>query len=357
MSDSLRPDLAQLVGLFVEAILYGVYLLTFAQVLRRILVISTPLSPSYPSSPLSQRHRDRILRHRRGSSGTTTTSVLRIKPLSRIHLPTLLVALLLWVNGTLNISLGMVRAAQTFVYRTGGTGFTWIGITKSFTVSVQVMLADGMLVYRCWRAYNKSTTIILLPMLLWIVGAGATIWTLYLNVNASGKQLYMGVQYPLSCVFWAFTMGLNIYTTCESMKYPFFSVQAHLRCSATIIYRIWSVDQETLRPRYDTTSSSSYADSSHSTLREPPRNPAVILLTRRTHSRLQGAIKIVFTSGLIYTLTSITVFASEIAKSNSIYITSAAVSFNSYYCPHVLRSFFHHPTKLVLIAYLLSYRT
>ena len=228
MSDSLRPDLAQLVGLFVEAILYGVYLLTFAQVLTRILVISTPPSPSYPSSPLSQRHRDCILRHRRDSSGTTTTGSLRIKPLAKIHLPTLLVALLLWVNGTLNISLGMVRAAQTFVYRTGGTGFTWIGITKSFTVSVQIMLADGMLVYRCWRAYNKSTTIILLPMLLWIVGAGATIWTLYLNVNASGKPLYMGVQYPLSCVFWAFTMGLNIYTTCESMKYPFFAVQAHL---------------------------------------------------------------------------------------------------------------------------------
>ena len=133
--------------------------------------------------------------------------------------------------------------------------------------------------------------------------------------------------------------------------------QAHLRCPATIIYRIWSVDREALRPRYDTTSSSSNADSSHSTLREPSRNPAVILFTRRTHSRLQGAIKIVFTSGLIYTLTSITVFASEIAKSNAIYITSAAVSLNSYYHLRVLRSSFRHPTKLVLIAYLLSYRT
>jgi hypothetical protein len=44
-------------------------------------------------------------------------------------------------------------------------------------------------------------------------------------------------------------------------------------------------------------------------------------------TRLDSVIRIVIDSGLGYTLVSLTLFFSEVARSNALYITSGAVSF------------------------------
>lgn len=102
MTDDVSIDIAQLAGLFLESILYGVYLITIGQVFSRIL----------RGAPLSERKFSKT-------------------PFSKVHLPTLLVALLLWVNGTLNLGLALHRTILQHIYNIrGGPSFDWIGSAK-----------------------------------------------------------------------------------------------------------------------------------------------------------------------------------------------------------------------------------
>jgi len=117
-SDGLSNEVAQLATLFVQSILYGVYCITLAHCAAMTFGFNM--------------------------DGSTSPS--------RFHYPTILVGLLLWMNGTLNLCLGFIRALQALMYHHQDSkiiddiGDNWINIAKIFTMVVQVLLADWMLV-------------------------------------------------------------------------------------------------------------------------------------------------------------------------------------------------------------------
>ena len=92
------------------------------------------------------------------------------------------------------------------------------------------MLTHGQ-VYRCCKVYKKSWKVLVIPYILWILGAMVVIWSLYLNIQIKqGSRLFQDHLYLLECAFWALTVALNIYTTCES--------NAHLALVALVLANI-----------------------------------------------------------------------------------------------------------------------
>lgn len=102
MVDHLRSDAAQMAGLFVESVLYGIYLVTLGYVLICIF---------------------------RSESGTMRWP-------SGIRIGTLVVALILATNSTLNLAWGLTRMMQTYIFKIATKGPTWIDLAKVRLCSV-----------------------------------------------------------------------------------------------------------------------------------------------------------------------------------------------------------------------------
>ncbi|KAF9529126.1 hypothetical protein CPB83DRAFT_285071 [Crepidotus variabilis] len=65
-----------------------------------------------------------------------------------------------------------------------------------------------MMIYRCWKIYNKSIKVIALPMLLWPGGVVAPcIWMTCITLSTGISTA------KISSIFWAFSVAINIYTT------------------------------------------------------------------------------------------------------------------------------------------------
>jgi hypothetical protein len=130
MPDHLNIVTAQIVGYFVTSVLYGLYLYTFFQCLYA------------------------LLRSRSGWKGY-----------SDIHWGVVVVTLTFFVNGTFNISLGLLRLIQQFSLNMGPV--VWVNTVKvsnfepsylrpmlialklifqSFTVNLQTMIGEGVMV-------------------------------------------------------------------------------------------------------------------------------------------------------------------------------------------------------------------
>ncbi|PPR02308.1 hypothetical protein CVT24_011646 [Panaeolus cyanescens] len=263
----INPEASAMGALFAEAILYGMYMVTFINVLTKIF----------------------------------RTECSRWKPRSQIRWETLAVGILLWMNATLNLALGLVRQMQQYIFRDLSknpnikqVGQDWINIAKPFSVTIQILAADGFLIYRCWVSYNRSWGIIILPSFLWLLGIGQSIWTLYIQTRLQfGDRLNSEQLYPLWCALWGFKVVINAY------------------CTICIVYRIYQVDKNT----------SKLSDTQYDSERNTP--PAVVTILSRKRSRVQGAIRIIVESGLILTTSSIIAFGVQIPKSSLIYITSA----------------------------------
>ncbi|TFK36547.1 hypothetical protein BDQ12DRAFT_576569, partial [Crucibulum laeve] len=255
MADGLRSDTAQIVAVFVESIFYGLFLVTFFYCLRALLCTES---------------------YRRGWRN--------------VNWSMLIIALVFWISGTLNLAFGLLRLLQAFVYNTGPQkvtqlGLDWVNVAKAVTISLQMIFGDGVLVYRCWTVYGKSWIVAFTPIILWMGIVALTIWLVYIQANISlGSRLYNPLAFPVCTAMWGVTIFLNVLAT------------------SLIVYRIWTVDRENNCNRQSLS---------------PSHRPA-----RKTG--LHITMKIIIESGLVYTLTSITVFISHLARSNALYITSAA---------------------------------
>lgn len=99
----IHPEAAAMGALFAESILYGAYTLTFIEVLTKIF----------------------------------RTECGRWKPRTQIRWETLAVGILLWSNATINVSLGLVRQMQQYIFQDVSRnhsiqqiGQDWINIAK-----------------------------------------------------------------------------------------------------------------------------------------------------------------------------------------------------------------------------------
>ncbi|KAF8181064.1 hypothetical protein BJ912DRAFT_980199 [Pholiota molesta] len=148
----LSSDTAQLAALFVESVLYGVYLVTFGYCLQALF---------------------------RSPSGWKRPDEIKLVPLS--------VALSLFCAGTINLVFGFYQILDVQEHRASNVrylGKPWLNIVQTSTITVEVLIADGALIYRCWQVYEKT-------------------WNLRL-IRA----------FDLECItFWVITIVLNIYAT------------------------------------------------------------------------------------------------------------------------------------------------
>ncbi|CAA7261967.1 unnamed protein product [Cyclocybe aegerita] len=253
---ALRADAGPTAGVLLEAFLYGIYLVTFFRALPTLL---------------------------RSASGW--------KPVSDVHWATLSVFLLLWINGTINLCLGIVRNLQ--VQPEKDYRFTdWINVVKPVNVSLQILLAGGLLIYRCWIVNLRRRIVIVLPIALWMAGAAISIYACYLQTRSN---LHLTVNLELLqmiwALFWAITVALNLYTT------------------TSITYRIWRVRRECTATRRTVGHLNELLDG------QCPKS---------ANPDLETAFRIVIESGAIYTATSIAAFVSACFWNDSVYLTSAA---------------------------------
>lgn len=131
MTERLSSDDAIIAGLFVQAVLYGVFAVTFYQTVLALLW----------QDRTDQRNRDNDVE---GDAQTPSSTpelerpkrkkvTSRVQKPTGIRIATLFIATALWLNGTLNLALGLVRVLWLVSRRTStgrkGMG-NWIELAK-----------------------------------------------------------------------------------------------------------------------------------------------------------------------------------------------------------------------------------
>ncbi|KIM47216.1 hypothetical protein M413DRAFT_23454 [Hebeloma cylindrosporum] len=245
MPDHLNIVTAQIAGFFVTSVLYGFYLCTFFQCLY-ILV--------------------------RSKSGWRASS--------DIQWGLVVVTLALFLNGTFNISLGLLRLIQQFSLHMGPVA--WVNTVKFSTVNLQTMIGEGVMIYRCFHVWGGNWVVITPPLALWFADLGIALWESWLE-GTTHTPLTSGSFPTTASVFWGLIATINIYTT------------------GMIVYRIWDA-------RVDARGYMGTGRGAQST----------------KMTRLDSIIRIVVDSALGYTLVSFTLFLSQVARSNALYIASGA---------------------------------
>jgi len=197
-------DTIQIAAIFVESVLYGVYLISFFACLDTILFAN-------PDGHW-------------------------VKHLRKSHWLILVVTIVLFLSSTLNLALGVVRlihAVQSQVNPTSFTqGFedTWINLVKPPTTALQIQLANGILTFRCWVVYQKSMVAVAIPVLLWLAGLTcAIVMTVVKGTKLGHISSTSQTWWPLS--FTIVGIALNIYAT------------------VMIVYKIWRVDSQSAATR------------------------------------------------------------------------------------------------------------
>ncbi|PFH47838.1 hypothetical protein AMATHDRAFT_6371 [Amanita thiersii Skay4041] len=128
----------------------------------------------------------------------------------------------------------LIITCMIFVLMAGDLGYSFlypipglkedereIDIFVLITVTIEnlvVVLADSVLIYRCWAVYGKNWHIVCIPLLLWLGGICSLI--AYIGVFSSTVMNWppTAAKYAtadlLTEVFYVITIILNIYATC-----------------------------------------------------------------------------------------------------------------------------------------------
>ncbi|KAF8178727.1 hypothetical protein BJ912DRAFT_1146209 [Pholiota molesta] len=135
----------------------------------------------------------------------------------RINWAMLSITIILWALSTLSKALDLrssmiVVENQTTpaVGRSSPTTLLWMGILSCTNALVSTLLADAVLIYRCWIIYPTSHWVVALPVLLWLGGLVLTILQAYIELAPSLTAVGLGtIMMPFS----ALTIVLNSYAT------------------------------------------------------------------------------------------------------------------------------------------------
>ncbi|KAF9492859.1 hypothetical protein BDN71DRAFT_1396016 [Pleurotus eryngii] len=271
-------DTAQIVALFLESVLYGVYLVTFVACLRVLLI-----APSSTASSFSLRD--------------------YFKPLRHINKPMLFAALLMLIFATLDVAFGLHNNILAFVKtppvligddgtEEGGPEVVfddigrWTNVMKMVNYVAQTFVGDSILLYRCFVVYDRNWWVVAFPILLWLGTTACGVMTSYSEAAVGVGTLDQSVIKPFITSMLVLTLATNMLTT------------------GLIVLRIWKVDTRVSQFR---PSASSHAS--------PPPAP----------SPLARVMRVLIESGLIYTTTILILFGTYLAGSNAILALSNAV--------------------------------
>ncbi|KAF8178704.1 hypothetical protein BJ912DRAFT_1146192 [Pholiota molesta] len=100
------------------------------------------------------------------------------------------------------------------------TMLLWMDVLSCTNAAVSTLLADAVLIYRCWIIYAKSHWVVALPILLWLGGLVLTVLQAYSELAPSPSilktwKLVNTAVRPgtIMMPFWALTIVLNSYVT------------------------------------------------------------------------------------------------------------------------------------------------
>ncbi|KAF4622149.1 hypothetical protein D9613_009599 [Agrocybe pediades] len=170
----------------------------------------------------------------------------------------------------------------------------------TFNVTIQSLVADMFLMYRCWIVYAKSWTVIIFPTAFWLGGMALSLYILIVPLIQPGGDLEHANTSSLHTFLaakCATTITVNIYATG-------FIIWKIINTDFTVARRIQVANLAITSPatKHQVISGS---------IREKSRTP------------LQNTALILFEAALPYTLVSIANFIAVILGSNFSYITSA----------------------------------
>jgi len=134
--------------------------------------------------------------------------------------------MLIFIFTTTYIALGLYKGMENVyqaVYGHDMPGFIdWAStIGQCTTANLTALVADTVLMYRCWIVYGKSKRILIFPVLMWIGGIICTVIQAYWQSVQTGHfgtghwepvNMQIGPGIVLT-PFWATTLALNTYTT------------------------------------------------------------------------------------------------------------------------------------------------
>lgn len=202
---------AQIVGLFMECVAYGMFLVTFGLCMRALLCRREQLAP---------------------------------KAAKDINWGMLIVALLMFLFASFDVAFGLRHNLDAFVYYSGPGGAAeefkdigyWVNVMKTVDFVGQTTVGDAILIYRCYMVYARRWVVILLPALIWGMTLAAGIVMTWVECTT---QQDAQLQDP------RITPWLNTLTVC--------TLVLNVLVTTLIVWRIWRVKSKstgaTVNPR------------------------------------------------------------------------------------------------------------
>ncbi|KAK7039797.1 hypothetical protein R3P38DRAFT_491769 [Favolaschia claudopus] len=159
---------ARLIALFVSCVLYGILLTTFVPCLRSLL---------FSASQKSQ-----------------------FRPRDEIKMPIVAATIAMFFVSTFSAVIAMQDVLDAFINYHGPGGALefygnlhtlnngWTHWMPAVEDSAQVILGDGLLVYRCYVLYNRNWRVIAAPSIAWVTLVAVSITASYREITLKGGQ-------------------------------------------------------------------------------------------------------------------------------------------------------------------------
>ncbi|KAJ7671499.1 hypothetical protein DFH06DRAFT_1468222 [Mycena polygramma] len=211
MPADVQAHTARLIALFVSCVLYGILLTTFVPCLRSLL--------------FSASHK------------------FQLKPRHEIKYPILAATILTFLVASFSAVLAMQDVIDAFIdYKGPGGALEFYGAADTENIgwkhwmpavedAIQVMLGDGLLIYRCYVLHDKNWRAIVLPVISWMALAAMSIASSYHeSILPAGKSLNDPSVIPFLAATLVFTFLTSIITTYLIVRRLFWiEHQPHLR--------------------------------------------------------------------------------------------------------------------------------
>ncbi|KAF9460444.1 hypothetical protein BDZ94DRAFT_1169596 [Collybia nuda] len=184
MAPPFSLPLAQLVGLFMESILFGVFLVSFCACINALVF---------------------------GGRKIVTWS-------DRIFLG---IVLAMGFIAVWNVSLLFKNIVDAFINYTGPGGPThvfsnlsdWVTVSRGFSYGVQTLLGDSILIYRCWMIYLEKWLVVIFPILMWFGIFVCVLAACIIESNLGQSSFTAKELAPFGTGFVSLTLSLNIIVT------------------------------------------------------------------------------------------------------------------------------------------------
>ncbi|KAJ7314397.1 hypothetical protein DFH08DRAFT_430380 [Mycena albidolilacea] len=255
---------AQVWGMFLESLTFGVYLVTCGSCYRVFF---------------------------------STTS--RYRGLSERNWPMLLIFLIFFAKTTSSVGIHLYLNLQNVTETDLGQAVHQfsdasrpVNVSKYITILVQTVIASGFFIYRCWIVHHRSWLIVALPLVLWLGAVALMGIVIHVDTSLNIQGFFAISQSRVfgSC-FWAFVIAVNIITTGQ------------------IAYRICRVDHLKSRSNVQSNSDDSMSPTvQKSSVSLIPGDP------------MKFPIHVAIESGMIYTTMTLLVFGLFVAHSTAVYI-------------------------------------